>query len=97
MAVKTLQLAVLERYMTAEQMSKFLEDYSRNKKSLSGQNRFDNLGNPISPEDLDSLNQYLTNKSKTIADLARERGVSQVRFMQVIARTAYRTLYQAKK
>lgn len=92
MGRSVIQVSVLERFMTKEQLDKILVDYVANKKA-GEKNRFNGFAIASTPEEEKVLTAYVTEKSKTIGQLAVEAGMSRNKFIAVVFKAAVRKAF----
>lgn len=68
MSRPTLSVAVLERFLSPEQLVELQKGYDSNKKGRGARSRFDLLVAPVTQEEKDAVKMYL-DKTKTSEDV----------------------------
>ena len=97
MSGKTLQLDIIERFLTPEEFKTFLDTYQKNRKHLRESNRFAALEKPVTPEDLQFLKEYLSDTTVTTKQLAERNNIKLHQVDYRVSKTALRLIAQNKE
>lgn len=96
--MKTLQLKIVERFLSGKELEDFIKKYKGHKRGWGGSDRYAGLGLPITEAQRKCLSLFLLDgEGKTMRELAEEEGVVVGSIYNNAYRGAVKLLYQNRE
>ncbi len=92
--IKLLQTKILKRYLSEEELEKFMKEYTAHKKVASG--RFSGLSKPLTKKQRKNLLVYCFGGGESVRELSEEMGQTAGALVGSAHRAAMKILYQTK-
>lgn len=93
MTKQTLNVNILERFMTANELNELIKVYDNNKKQIGQGNRIETLNREISQQEKEMIVDYF-NPEIPMSDLVKKYNVNQDKVRNTVYSAGIRMVYQ---